>query len=252
MPKYPLVFLYNVLEDQYAVFRSGLIDHLRLIFEQDEKKCLFLPIRNSKFSHMESRVEKIDKELRKIGPAHVIAVSVAGVDCRIAAAYKDTPMKTLFTVSSPHWGSALADYGLTENKAVYVLDPIMKLIGIPYFAFTELETRKMRSLNKLYPNSKVPIFSTSSWRLKKDCSDLLIRTSKILHDDDFDVIHKWNDGVFYTNEMKWTDHLLSFDGDHSHIFGCNLKVNCAPIYRLAIDNAKRFENHEEGKIVTHN
>jgi hypothetical protein len=251
MLKYPLVFLYNVLEDQYAVYRSGLFDHLKLIFEQEDKKCLFLPIRNSKFSHMEGRVEKIDRELRKIGPAHIIALSVAGVDCRLASSLKDTPMKTLFTVSSPHRGSFMADYALTNGKEIHNIDPIFKLIGIPYYAFTELETGKMRSLNKAYPSSRVPVYSTSSWRLKKDCSDLLKRTSQIMQHDQ-EVVHKWNDGLFYVNEMKWGDHLLSFDGDHSHVFGSSLKVNCGPIYRLAIDNAIRFERHEEGKVATLN
>ena len=248
MLKYPLVFIFNILEEQFHYFRFGLHEHFQLIFEQEDRKVFFTPIRNSNFSHIERRVEMIDKKLRKIGPAHVIALSVAGVDCRFASAYKSTPMKTLFTISSPHHGSCFADYMTSTDKKMNFIDPILKLVGLPYYGLAELQTEKLKSLNKIYPKSLVEVESTSSWRLNKDTSELMYPSSKILSGSDENAIYKWNDGLFYLNEMKWGNHLLSVDGDHSHVHGSDLKVNCAPAIRLAIDNAIRSERMEEGKV----
>jgi hypothetical protein len=249
MLKYPLVFVFNILEDQFSAFGTRLFDHFRLIFEQEGQKCILFPVRNSKYTHIERRAEQIDKKLRSVGPAHVIGLSVSGVDCRIAAAYLSTPMKSLFTVSSPHHGSFFADCASTTEKKFEFIDPVLKLLGLPYFGLAELQTEKMKNLNRIYPNDKVQIFCSSSWRLNKDTSELLLKTSRMMYGNDEESIYKWNDGIFYMSEMKWKNHLLSFDGDHSHVFGADLKVNCAPIYRLALDNAIRCEKKEEGKVA---
>ena len=108
MLKKPLVFIFNILESQHAVFRTGLHSHLKQIFDQDSQECIFLPIRNSEYSTILKRAETIDQKLRNIGSAHVIALSVSGVDCRMALSKFDTPMQSLFTISSPHNGSQLA------------------------------------------------------------------------------------------------------------------------------------------------
>jgi hypothetical protein len=249
MLKSPLVFIFNVLETHYGVYKTSLYDHIRLIFEQDRQECIFMPIRNSGMSTIDKRAEIIDKKLRKIGPAHVIALSVSGVDCRLASIVHSTPMHSLFTISSPHNGSRLATWAWSPDRDLSLLDPISKFLGLPLSGFQEVNTEKLRNINKLSASDKIPIFSTSSWKYHRHMNDLLNKTGRYLQGEENTFI-KWNDGVFYTEEMKWGSHLLSFDGDHTDLVGCNLKVNCAPLYRLALDNAKRLELHEEGKIAS--
>jgi hypothetical protein len=230
MLKHPFVFIFNILESQHAVFRTSLFNHIRWIFEQDNQKCIFMPIRNSAHSTLEHRAEIIDKKLRNIGSAHIVALSVSGVDCRMALSSYSTPMESLFTISSPHNGSTLATWAYSPERDLSLLDPICKFLGIPFDAFIEMRTDRIQKINKKLPQVNTPICSTSL----QGKDDLLV---------------KWNDGVFYVDEMKWGNHLLSFDGDHTEILGSNLKINCAPLYRLALDNAKRFELHQEGKVV---
>lgn len=248
MLKHPLVFIFNILESQHAVFRTSLFDHLKMIFAQDQQECIFVPIRNFSNSMLNKRIESIDKKLKEIGPAHVIAVSISGLDCRIALSHCKTPMQSLFTISSPHHGSELANWASSPGKDFSILDPLTRYLGVPTEAFQEIRPEKIRKLNKSLSKTDTPIFSTSSWKLQKSLSDL-VRTSGSLLQGEENTIINWNDGVFYTREMKWENHLLSFDGDHTEILGSNLKVNCAPLYRLALDNARRLELHREGKII---
>lgn len=248
MLKHPFVFIFNILESQHAVFRTSLFNHIKWIFEQDNQKCIFLPIRNSAHSTLEHRAEIIDKKLRNIGSAHIVALSVSGVDCRLALSSHNTPMESLFTISSPHNGSTLATWAYSPEKNLSLLDPICKFLGIPFDAFIELRTDRIQKINKKLPKVDTPICSTSSWKHPKPSLDLLMETSELLQGKD-DLLVKWNDGIFYVDEMKWGNHLLSFDGDHTEILGSNLKINCAPLYRLALDNAKRFELHQEGKVA---
>ena len=249
MLKNPLVFIFNILESQHAIYRTSLYDHLRLIFEQDRQECIFLPIRNSKHSDLAGRAKMIDSKLRQIGSAHIIALSVSGVDCRMALHAHDTPMQSLFTISSPHNGSSLAKWAYSPEKNMEILDPIVKFLGIPFEAFQELRTDKISKINRSMPVHSTPISSTTSRKTHESMCDLLKPTGKRLQGED-EMVLQWNDGVFYVNEMKWGSHLISFEGDHTEIVGSSLNVNCAPLFRLAMDNARRHELHREDRIAS--
>ena len=162
MLKHPLVFVFNILESQHAIFRTSLFDHVRQIYAQDNQECIMFPIRNSQHSNIERRTETIDKTLRSIGPAHIVALSIAGLDCRIALSVHNTPMQSLFTISSPHHGSELAMWAFSPEKDLSLLDPITKFLGVPYEAFVEVRKSSIQKLNKTLTPTETPIYSTSS------------------------------------------------------------------------------------------
>ena len=57
------------------------------------------------------------------------------------------------------------------------------------------------------------------------------------------------DGTFFTWETEWSNHLATFDMDHTELIGSNLNNNCAPIYRLVLDNLERHERIKANLVV---
>ncbi|CAG9326978.1 unnamed protein product [Blepharisma stoltei] len=241
MLKSPLVFVFNILESQHSLYRTILYDHIKDIFAQDNQPIIFLPVRNPATTNLVQRAGYIHSRLSDLKKPHVVAFSVAGLDCRHAMCKFGTKIESLTTISSPHHGSRFSDWTHTPQYEEGRVDPVVRFLGITKRALDEIDTKSIRRLNaSLPPRDDVKQYSISSWRPSQTMTFALSDLGKKL--EDYVPFHKRTcDGVFFSYEAEWGDHLATFDMDHTELIGSNLINNCAPVYRLVLDNLVRHE-----------
>ena len=155
-----------------------------------------------------------------------------------------------YSLLVPHTTAAVWPHGPIPRKKKHgSARPLVKFLEIPFEAFQELCTDRICKISKSIPVHPTPIYSTSSRKTHESMCNLLKHTVEKPQGEDEMVLH-WNDGVFYVNEIKWGSHLISFEGDYTEIMGVSLNVNCAPLFRLAMENARRHELHREDRIAS--
>lgn len=249
MLRNPLVFVFNILETQHALFQTALFDHIKDIFNQDNQQCIFLPVRNPQTTNLNKRADYIHTRLSQFRNPHVVGLSVAGLDCRHAICKLGTKVESLTTISSPNHGSIFADLLHVEQGLNHFSKPVARILGITERALDEITPSMVGRLNKsLPPREDVKQYSISSWKSPEIMTHALYELGTFLElKVKFDK--KTSDGVFFSFEMEWGDHLATFDMDHTEIMGSNLKNNCAPVYRLVLDNLLRHERIKANLVV---
>ena len=82
----------------------------------------------------------------------------------------------------------------------------------------------------------VKYFSIGSSTLPTESSRLFAASNKIIAlESDVDLVTD-NDGVFSVDEMKWSNYLLTFEGDHADVAGLSYSLECMKIAEFIRDN----------------
>lgn len=107
---------------------------------------------NIKLLMRHGSLEREQKPVRK--KVHLIAHSMGGLDARYFLSKLDGHkyVFSLTTIASPHRGSALADYLVSNLGGKLKLKKILTFLGIPTEAFTQLTTSHMRQFNEETPD----------------------------------------------------------------------------------------------------
>jgi triacylglycerol lipase len=93
----------------------------------------------------------LDREVPR-GPVHLIGHSMGGLDARylVARLGMEGRVRSVTTVGTPHRGSPFADWGV--GRFARLLDPFLRLVGIPSEAFHDLTTERCRRFNEDVPD----------------------------------------------------------------------------------------------------
>jgi triacylglycerol lipase len=143
-------------------------------------------------------------------PVHLIAHSMGGLDSRymISRLGMADHVLTLITLGTPHRGTAFADWGVETFS--WVVQPVLKMMGIPYQAFHDLTTAQCQAFNAAVPDAPhVRYFSVAgrfhgSWR----APEWLIPHQIVLRNEGP------NDGVVSVDSARYGETFDVWDGDH--------------------------------------
>lgn len=93
----------------------------------------------------------LDREV-PTGPVHLVGHSLGGLDARylVSKLGMEKRVLSVTTVGTPHRGSPVADWGV--RRFARLLEPFLRLVGIPSGAFHDLTTDACRRFNEDVPD----------------------------------------------------------------------------------------------------
>ena len=192
----------------------------------------------------ENRAAKLNAEIERLvpeGPFHIIGHSGGGLDARLGIqryGWGDR-LLSLTTISSPHRGSAVADY------AVYLVDKYTHDNPVTDFFFwvfrREIEiVRVMNTKNMVEFNAtvtddpRVKYFSLGGYAKPPLPTNVLIPLLWWGHKINTDHGFPENDGLVAPSSARWGTYLGTFESDHASIF-LKVKYQGKMIYQKTYD-----------------
>jgi triacylglycerol lipase len=170
----------------------------------------------------------------------IFAHSMGGLDARymISKLGMDKHVAALVTISTPHRGSAYADWCLRNlGKRAHGLQ-LAKLLKLDVDALTDLTRDQCAKFNELIQDSQdVKYFSLSAARPWHRCAPIFLHSHKIISE-----VEGENDGLVSVSSAQWGEHLETWPADHLHVinkrFVLELKNptgNMTPRYMKVLD-----------------
>ncbi len=159
---------------------------------------------------------------------HIIAHSMAGLDARFLIQMRQgfRYVRSLTTISTPHRGTAVADFLLARPWLLHSSNLGMQAIGRLFYpatpdpkaALRDLSRQQLRDWDAEMPNHPdVGYFSVSAkagFRFKHPVSPFLSWTAAILFAEE-----GANDGLVSAQSAVWGEHLAEVVADHFQLSG---------------------------------
>jgi hypothetical protein len=139
----------------------------------------------------------------------------------------------------------LADEYLLGRITSEIVDPISRILGVSIQSMEELNSENIKAMNKLFQETEDSygnIFSMGSdtdlRRVSKMFQNSYTQIKDVFDEGGIDLD---NDGVFTTKEMRYRNHLGTYDGDHLDMLGATDRKSYRHAYSIAVDSAKYCE-----------
>eukprot|EP00331_Platyophrya_macrostoma_P026625 CAMPEP_0176441268 /NCGR_PEP_ID=MMETSP0127-20121128/21091_1 /TAXON_ID=938130 /ORGANISM="Platyophrya macrostoma, Strain WH" /LENGTH=248 /DNA_ID=CAMNT_0017826003 /DNA_START=81 /DNA_END=827 /DNA_ORIENTATION=+ len=153
---------------------------------------------------------------------HLIAYSISGLDFRyfLHKNPKQTLIKSLFTLSSPHRGSFLADAVDVKKMKSEDVEPVIRAMGVTEASFQEFNTKNITAFNSsVVQPAEVPLFSYSAEAVRTRNNEIYQTTHQFLQENVAKGFNTSNDGVFVADETKWGTYVRSLSANHAELIG---------------------------------
>jgi len=165
---------------------------------------------------------------------------MGGLDARymISKLGMDEHVAALVTISTPHHGSAYADWCLENlGKRAHGLQ-LAKMLKLDLDALSDLTCESCARFNETIEDSpNVRYFSLSAARPWHRCAPIFLHSHKIITDIEGD-----NDGLVSVASAQWGNHLETWPADHLHVINKRLVLefknptgNMTPRYMKVLD-----------------
>jgi triacylglycerol lipase len=154
----------------------------------------------------------LDREVPR-GPVHLIGHSMGGLDARylVAKLGMENRVCSVTTIGTPHRGSPFADWGV--GRFARLLEPFLRLVGIPFDAFHDLTTDRCRRFNEDVPD--VP--GVRYFAVAGVCERPWVGLEWELP---FRIVNRCegpNDGVVSVASATWGEQTEVWPGDHLNL-----------------------------------
>jgi len=192
---------------------------------------------------IKARADSLFEQLKnEAGPLHLIAHSMSGLDARSCIMHMNSHanIASLTTLSTPHHGSAAADYVLSGFSLFRLLS-----------SMADLTPKAIRIFNGQTPNHPNVIYrSYSAARPVAEQPCFVRRYGRTIQAAEGD-----NDSQVSVSSAQWGEHVRTLYADHFEIIGLNLwmnpfrkrqRFNHIPLYREIAEWILRFEQEKEG------
>lgn len=151
------------------------------------------------------------KEQANATKVHLLAHSMGGIDARrLIVAYPEmaASIASLTTIGTPHWGSSLADWGLSHggNTLIELAEPLLDLSG-----FADLTPSVCAEFNRLAE----PAEASNSVRYRACASHAPRKDTLLPLRPAWDIVHNHegdNDGMVSVKSQLWTNELHGPNG----------------------------------------
>ncbi len=150
----------------------------------------------------------------------IIAHSMGGLDARymIAKLGMDDRVAALVTISTPHRGSAYADWCLTHLGERLGAMKLISLLNLDMEAVSDLTTAACARFNDAVPDAPgVRYFSLSASRPWHRVPPFFFHSHAIVQAAEGD-----NDGLVSVKSAQWGEHLETWPADHLHVLNKRL------------------------------
>jgi triacylglycerol lipase len=144
----------------------------------------------------------------------IFAHSMGGLDARYMIHKLDMAdrVSALVTISTPHHGSAYADWCLRNLDRVRGLQ-LMRFLGMDVDACSDLTLDSCARFNGKIPDAPgVQYFSVSASRPWHRVAPLFYHSHKVIS-----AVQGPNDGLVAVSSAKWGEHLETWPADHLHV-----------------------------------
>ena len=169
------------------------------------------------------------------GQVTIIAHSMGGLDARHMITHLGMAdrVAALVTISTPHRGSAYADWSLKHVGQRIGLLQLMKSLNIDSGAFADLTIERCARFNEVTPDAPgVKYYSISASRPWTKVPPWGIHSWRIVH-----AAEGANDGLVSVTSATWGEHLETWAADHWHtinrrfvVEGANKTGDIVPYY----------------------
>jgi triacylglycerol lipase len=205
--------------------------------------------------HPTSSIQKRARQLKTIIRQHlkqmkrpkerviIFAHSMGGLDSRymISKLGMAPYVSALVTISTPHHGSAYADWCLKNLHRVRGLE-VMRFLGLDVDACSDLTLEACEKFNeKTIDAPEVKYFSISASRPWHRIPPFFYHSHKVILD-----AQGPNDGLVSVDSAKWGEHLETWPADHLHVINKRLVLeirnptgDMTPRYLKVLDRVKR-------------
>ncbi len=214
----PIVLVHGLCGfDRFYALRRPVIDYFPGIREQLQASGnRVLTARVSPTAGVARRAGDLkrflDQEVPR-GPVHIIGHSMGGLDARymITRLGMAERVLSLTTIGTPHRGSSFADWGV--RNFARLLEPFLRLLGMPCQAFRDLTTESCRRFNEDVPNAPgVRYFSVAG-----QCESRWVGPEWQLPYRLTSRMEGPNDGVVSVASAAWGEETDVWAGDHLNL-----------------------------------
>lgn len=236
-------FVFNILDRHWQMFGRKLHAPIQAVFAEQGVDCTLMPIINYPSTSLAERGERIAEMASKLGRrAHLVALSVSGVDARLAIGHLGLKVKSLTTISSPNHGSRLAEWAGSDIMQYHLLGGLLPCVQVSAGSFAEMAPDNLAAL-AIPTQPDVQYYSTGSSMPPRLLNNSLNFAEQVLNDpEEFDSEH---DGVFMQKEQEWENYLTTFNLSHNEFLGQSKTDYWKNVYRLAADNIKHVDKRLE-------
>jgi triacylglycerol lipase len=215
-PRYPVVFCHGMLAFSFLRFQVPLEPNcfapLRNLLRQRRLRALFPNVSPTGGVAVRARAlrEQIERWTRE--PVNLIAHSMGGLDARylISQLGMANRVRSLTTISTPHRGTALADWFLETFDGHLPLMATLEVLGYDLDGFRDCRPATCQRFNELTPNDRhVQYFSYGAEVASHRVSPALRRG--------WGLLSHWegaNDGMVSRQSASWGSYLGTLQADH--------------------------------------
>lgn len=216
LPRYPVVFCHGMLA--FTTLKMQLPDNLNCFFPMEcflkERGFRVLFPQVPATSGVMERAHSLAEQIRAwtAEPVNLIAHSMGGLDCRYLITHLDMArrVRSLTTVSTPHRGTALADWFLDNYRKRVPLLLAMEAFGINVDGFRDCRLEACRRFNEVTPDQpEVTYFSYGGAVPIQRVTPFLRRAWNILT-----TLEGPNDGMVSLTSARWGEYLGTVQADH--------------------------------------
>jgi triacylglycerol lipase len=216
LPRYPVVFCHGMLA--FTTLKMQLPENLNCFWPMEcflrERGFTVLFPQVPATSGVIDRAERLRDQILAWTdePVNLIAHSMGGLDCRYMITHLNMAhhVRSLTTVSTPHRGTALADWFLRNYRNRVPLLLAMEAFGINIDGFRDCRLEACRAFNETTPNQPgVRYFSFGGAVPIQRVTPFLRRAWNILT-----PLEGPNDGMVSLTSARWGEYLGTVHADH--------------------------------------
>lgn len=188
--------------------------HARLEEELKARGHHFLPVLGLGFGSPEEQAEKARPQLPKDGPLYLFGQSTGGLVARVLAAHPalSSRIHSVFTIGTPHRGTAAAEFGLNFETRHPQLTKIFSMAGYDTRKkaeiFSHYTPKALHEFNQRY-SERPNMYSLICEVERRALSWPLRPFYKNLH-----PANQSSDGFIWAESQSWGESLGPFQLDH--------------------------------------